>query len=473
VWFLAPCGLALFLYLLRASEYGLLRTTWCGLAFGTITGGASIVWFWETLPLDFLGIQDPTVQRLAIGMTWSYVALSLGTPIAFLAPLIALSRRFFPYPVIVGALWTLGEQGRMWGFALTTWAPESLLGAHFSAASIGYVLTENFFARQLAYPFGIDGLNFLTACLAAIPVEILAYNQGGRRFGTAVAYGIAIAAISVGTLAITPAESSVPSGAPLRFAILATNRMDVRDLSTHWLLREQLVAVAQAQPPVDVIALPEEFSLTSIFWSQEEARAFIEDHFGGREILILNTRNDSYPADETNFEPEAKKLVYESTTNGELGRYIKRNLMPLGEYSPAFTRTFFSVIDDPDLHLYIDEVRELAVSSSDHRIPTVSFKGTTIGGLLCSDLLSPSLYRTLSRDENAQVLVNLANQFWFHGAKALYWKTVQMARLHAVQNRSPFVLANNAAPSFVLDRWGNFVAESKWGQSAVLYASLP
>ncbi len=105
-------------------------------------------------------------------------------------------------------------------------------------------------------------------------------------------------------------------------------------------------------------------------------------------------------------------------------------------------------------------------------MPAVSFKGVKIGSLLCSDLLSPSLYRTLSHREGAQILVNLANQFWFHHSHTLYWKTVQMARVHAIQNRSPFILANNAAPSFALDRRGNFIAESDWGKTKALYVSV-
>jgi apolipoprotein N-acyltransferase len=59
-------------------------------------------------------------------------------------------------------------------------------------------------------------------------------------------------------------------------------------------------------------------------------------------VLILNTRNDRYPEDEHNDTLESKKLVYDTTSRGEIGRYTKQMLMPLGEYAPAFTRTFFS-----------------------------------------------------------------------------------------------------------------------------------
>jgi hypothetical protein len=34
-------------------------------------------------------------------------------------------------------------------------------------------------------------------------------------------------------------------------------------------------------------------------------------------------------------------------------------LMPLREHAPAFTKTFFSVVNDPELAGYIDDVRTL------------------------------------------------------------------------------------------------------------------
>jgi apolipoprotein N-acyltransferase len=257
----------------------------------------------------------------------------------------------------------------------------------------------------------------------------------------------------------------------LRFAVISEHIEDVRDFSKHHLVKQKIAEAASATPPVDVIVLPEEFSLTSIFWGENEASRFISDHFGQRDVLILNTRNDLYPEEQRNEAAESKKLVYDSTRQGELGRYHKQMLMPLGEYAPAFTHTFFSLLSDPELHLYLQDV---ATGFSDTRhLQVTEFRGIRFGGLLCSDMLSPHLYRSLTQNYGANVLVNLSNHFWFHGSKELYWKTVQMARVHAIQNRAPIVVSNNMAPSFVIDKQGEMMAEARWGAREVLYVDIP
>jgi apolipoprotein N-acyltransferase len=272
---------------------------------------------------------------------------------------------------------------------------------------------------------------------------------------------------------LIPVSSEAHTAAPrsLRFAVVAEDVDEVRDPNAHVSVADRLIEVARATPPVDVVLLPEEFSLTSMFWSADEAKGFLQSHFGNREVVIVSTRGDLFAADERNAIVEAKKLTYESTTKGEIGRYVKLNLMPLGEYAPAFTKTFFSLIGDAQLHDYIDTVRAPIPRGS--AAEAAEFRGGKIGGLRCSDMLSPSRYRSLATEGGAHVLVNLANQFWFHGSRALYWKTVQMAKVHAAQNRLPLLVANNRAPSFVVDRTGRVIAESAWGSRGALYVDAP
>ena len=101
-----------------------------------------------------------------------------------------------------------------------------------------------------------------------------------------------------------------------------------------------------------------------------------------------------------------------------------------------------------------------------------TFQGVKIGGLLCSDLFSPYLYRSLVREQGAEVLVNLANHFWFHSSRTLFWKMVQMARVHAVWNRRTLIISNNMSPSLVIGPMGETVAESPWGGRGVMYLTL-
>ncbi|MEY4668727.1 MAG: apolipoprotein N-acyltransferase [Pseudomonadota bacterium] len=470
LWFAVFPGLALFFTILRTHVHRVWSAALCGLIFGCSTGGAGTIWFWDTLPLTFLGINDPIIQTIAVGMTWSYVAISLGLPIVGGAIAIWLCRSSLWFPILAPFIWMLCEVGRMWSFALTTWGPQSLFGPHFSAASVGYAITESQILSTLAHPFGIDALNLcvatVAACLAVAPSII---TSSAQRTARAALVGTAL------ILLIIPAVSTQTprrnDNQTLRFAIISENIQDVRDFSTHYDVTQLLSEVAAAVPPVDVVVLPEEFSLTSIFWSKKEAAQFVADHFGTRDVLILNTRNDLYPEEERNQVPENKKLVYDSTAHGELGRYIKQMVMPLGEYAPSFTQTFFSLLDDHELQLYLHDLAAGPPISRDLYVST--FRNVRIGGLLCSDMLSPHLYRALVRDHGARLLVNLSNHFWFHGSKPLYWKTIQIARVHAIQNRAPLLVSNNVAPAFVLDKHGQLIAQATWGKREVMYVQIP
>jgi apolipoprotein N-acyltransferase len=402
-------------------------------------------------------------------MTWGYVAVSLGIPVLFAAVLLWFSRSSRWFSTIALVVWPITEIARMWSFAAFTWAPQSLFGLHFSAASIGYALAEHEYLLQLAHPLGIDALNLLVATIAVGSITLLSVLRQ-REQRAALAPPVVVALLVFTSPLVATSSSPSATGRSLRFAIISERIQDVRDFSHHPLVSQTIAEAAAAQPPVDVVLLPEEFSLTSIFWSKEESSRFLKHHFGERDVLILNTRNDLFPEDERNESRESKKLVYDSTTQGELGRYVKQMLMPLGEYAPAFTKTFFSLIPDPELHLYVDDVA--VIPSADRSTNTAVFRGVTIGGLLCSDILSPHLYRTLARDHGAQILVNLSNHFWFHGSRTLFWKTLQMAKVHAVRNRAPLLLSNNMAPSFALDSHGRLLAESEWGERRVLVVDI-
>lgn len=469
LWFAVFPGLALFFTLLQKRVTRPSIAALDGLIFGVITGGVSTIWFWDTLPLSFLGIHDPTVQRIAVGMTWGYVAVSLGAPVSIGALTIWLLRTSRWFPLLVPCVWALTEIGRMWSFAITTWSPQSLFGPHFSAASVGYAIAESITLLRLAYPFGIDALNLFVAAIAVCLAVAPSIWQRRASPKTTVFTLVCIIALCVPPYIANPKSDGIHER-KLRFAIISENIKEVRDFSTHQIVTTQLAAAAAASPPVDVIMLPEEFSLTSLFWSKGEATQFLARHFHGRDVLILNTRNELYPEDEQNEAPENKKLVYDSTIRGEIGRYTKQMLMPLGEYAPAFTQTFFSLLQDPELHLFLQDVGHSPEVG--RQLNVGEFNNVRLGGLLCSDMLSPHLYRALVREHRAQILVNLSNHFWFHGSKTLYWKTMQMARVHAVQNRAPIVVSNNVAPSFALDSDGTLLAEAGWNRREILYVDI-
>lgn len=474
LWWLALLGLGAFFSLFLKEKLSTPRALLYGLVFGSASGAAGTVWFWDTLPLTFLRIDNPSVQLIAVSMTWVYVALSLAAPVTLVGLGLNYLGRSKCYPVVAAILWSATEVARMWSFALTTWGPKSLFGPHFSVAAVGHVLSENEALLRLAHPWGLDALNFFAAFAAALVVWFFGTairSSSARSIAYAQSLLVASIAIFVASTPMSPQREEASRS--IRFALIHQNLSleSIFDKSGQEEVLQELSVAATALPPVDVIVLPEELGLTTIFWSKEEYQSFVQRYFGGRDVLILNSRNELFPADERNEFPDAKKLLYDSTITGELTRYIKQMLMPLGEYAPSFTRTFFSVIKDSQLQGYLDGISQQVMRVSES-LPVAIFKGARIGGLLCSDLLSPQLYRSMVLAEQPHILINLANQFWFHGSKTLHWKTRQIARVHAAQNRLPLLIANNMAPSIIIDPLGRVVSESRWGDRGVMYFDL-
>lgn len=469
-WPAALLGLALFFRILFSLETSTWRLALSGLVFGSITGAAAILWFWCVLPLDFLGISSRFVQFAAVGISWAYVSFALGLPVAVFAALMRLFRGSPFFPSACAFLWPAAEIGRMWSFSLATWAPQSLLGPHFSPAAFGYALAEQPLLWQLAHPWGLDALNFsasLIAGLLAVIPDLARESRMRRPFAAQSLFLLALLACA----GFADRCDANRLSTPLRVAALCENLPEVRNQASHAATTDLLARAAAVRPPVDVVVMPEEISLASVFLSKGQAEAFYRTHFGTRDVLIMNTRNDFFTGEERGPFREYKKLVYEGTTAGEIGRYAKHMLMPLGEYAPAAAKPVLSVLRDAELQSYLEEVSTCPAARQP--LETVKFRGWRIGGLLCSDLLSPRLYRELAVRGKADVLVNLSNPFWFHGSRLLHWKTLQMAKVHAVQNRLPFILANNMAPSFALDSSGRVVAESAWGKRDVLVLELP
>ena len=470
LWWMTVVGLALFFASLRVGSGRFWRRAASGLFFGVVTGAAGVAWFWQALPLDFLEIHNRSVQVAAVGLIWMYVSISLGLPIAIFAVIIRAFRRSPFFPSACAVLWPLAEIARMWFFAVSTWAPQSLLGPHFSTAAVGYALAEQPLLLQLAHPFGLDGLNFSAAFMAGMLSVIPNCLYEPRMRRALLAQGLGLSVLLAIAVFATRSGNSIPT-TKLLAAVVCENLDEVRDYGRHPNTADLLARAAAANPPVDVVVMPEEISLTSIFSSKQEANEFLRTHFKTRDVLVLNTRHAFVSEKVTDPSPESKKLVYDGTTSGKIGRYSKHMLMPLGEYAPITAKPILSVLRDKDLQLYLEEVATLPAARQP--LETVKFRGWRIGGLLCSDLLSPHLYRELAVRGKADLLVNLSNPFWFHGSRLLHWKTLQMAKVHAVQNRLPFILANNMAPSFALDSAGRIVAESAWGQRDVLVLELP
>lgn len=461
-WFLTPLSLALFfatIESIRSTRTVLLY----GFLFGYATGGAGIAWFWNTLPLSWLGLENANYAWWLVFISWAAVTAIFALVTAVWSPLFKKVLQV-PYigALLVAIVFALHEEARMWAFSILTYAPRGLLGPHFSPISFGYPLAENPYLLQLARDGGVAYLNTLVALIGSTLV-LLAHRVKEKKYTYATVLS-SIVLISILALPLTYTKKEY-KGEVINLALVTTNvPINIGPNSNEEYLA-LLTRLASSTPALDVIILPEEDRMESAFTSEKERKDTLHALFPKRKVLIIGPRHTPAPEGGRNI-----AVVYENEQGEEVGRYAKRFLMPGGEYMPYMMTGVFSVRNDTGLHSYYKEIPDAPVPPTP--LTSILFKGERFGTLICSDILSPVLYRELATKGGASILVNVANASWFHHSSLLEEKTLQIAKVHAVQNQTYFFQAANGTPSFSVAPDGTVFGYTPKKSTGVLYVTL-
>lgn len=427
-----------------------------GALFGTITSGASIGWFWHTLPLTWIGIPDGPIQYVVIAVTWITTTIALTLPHLILAPLVVVLRERISILLVGTLLWPVLEWARMLTFALWVLAPQSVLDSYFSIAGFGNSLAESSHLLQFASLGGVYVLHAVFGALSATVALLFVSLHRSSRQAVLISVGaiIVIAAIPFYLNVPTPETTTTVRVALVSLSLPAGTPPDpIRPV--------RALSMLSTQQHLDVIVLPEGYRL-----ELTNNVAAYRKLFKDKDILFITS---DYVAE--NEQTGFGSLIFESTKSGLVGSHNKTVLVPLGEYLPPALAFLYAFFDAGTLDSYFAIHEEQHTLNGEELAPIV-YNNVAYGALLCSEILSPQSYRTLT-NKGADILINAANNAWFHGSRLLYKKTIQLAKIHAVYNRRFFLTASNDSPSFVIDPRGNVVAESAWGSEIPLVYDVP
>ena len=458
-WFLAPFSVGLFFYVLWQAR-SLTGAAFYSFIYGGITGGAGIWWFWDTLPLDWLNLSHGPNEWYFVFASWAPVTFAFALATAFFALPIWLLRHS-PYKALAAALvWVLVEESRMWSFSLLTFAERSLYGPHFSAPSLGYALAENSYLLQIAQGGGIYFLNFTVALMGALLATLLWWCTH-QRHSLRMLEWAPFAVLAIILLSPLIHTKVAPRGESIDAVLVATyipvGWADVPPTEYQRLITK----VVETYPKAMLIVLPEEKRLEPTFPSADEKHAFLQSVFNNRDVLIVSGIHE--PGVDRGYDAT---LTYETGKSEVLGSYTKRFLMPGGEYMPTIMGFGFSLRPDSGLGKYVNSLPQKIRPRGD--LPAASFKGHQVGGLICSDFLSPHLYRELAIKQQADILINIANPAWFHGSRILFDKTVAVAKVHAVQNRAYYLQSTNGGPAFAINPEGVIIGMTDWNAEGII-----
>ncbi len=459
LWLLAPIGLGCFLYdlwfVISTLSGALLR----GAIFGFVTASAAIFWFWSSIPIPFLGTEMVT-QFLSVGIIWVLISFMLGLGTVLVTPCIFYAKRlpvtFATLPILTGALWAFQEYARMLFYGFVTYGGESLPGAHFSVSALGYAFAEHHYLLKFAQLAGVYSLSFAVAVCATFGALTWRAVRTQQKKETMVLAGLALLFLS---LPLFFQQARHVENKPITLALITESGTDDGVKSEE--LHEFITRLVESR--ADIVIFPES-STPSLFYD-EEARSVLASQLEGREVLFIYSRYSVTPGGTSHAE-----LIYDSFPQGVRTTYDKQFLMPLGEYVPSFTRIVFAALNSEKLKHQIESIDSL-LQRGERAAPVVDFKHTRVGGLLCSESLSPELYTNLAKN-GARLLINASSVTWFHSDPRVAHLLYTLGKVHAVQHNTYFALAMKGASSAMIDPNGSIIAQSEYAKNSLLVVPI-
>jgi len=360
-------------------------------------------------------------------------------PAVWCAGLSLLHRRRSPLILAAPALWVLLDYMRAHaGFMAFPWG------------TLAQTQHKNIAVLQLATITGEYGITFLVALGNAALAGIVLHKTTRH----AVLAGLTIALVHLGGGVALLLDRTGPT---IRIAAVQPNillgersTVDGRALVLERLSR--LTHSAAASNP-SLIVWPETAVVGNLqrnpllamelFALAQQVRAPIL--FGAGEVDKLS-RRDAHGT----LQRRAYNSAYVVTPEQGLGTpYIKRVLMPFGEYVPMEDIIGWPAWLAPPTFQKVAGERAMSYRLS---------SGMVFSPLICWENLFAELARESVR-EGSHLLVVLTNDVWF-GRTAEPRQHNLASVLRAVENRVPIVMASNTGPSEIIDSYGRIVAQA-------------
>lgn len=470
-WYVSIIGIALFVYTLNSLKGGAWHQYLLfGAGFGTAYAAIVLIWFWHILPLDWMdaGILG---SFLVLFLSWFFVAMALGSVFFLLS---ILYGRFGSSSVFgsffFASLWVLSEYAQMWLFAFLTWGIASAKSAHFSATFIGYALASFSPLLQLASIGGVYLLSFTAAFMGVSVYRLWNIPTAPKKriYVVLIALCCAIGITTLDSYVPLIQTAEHPDEKMLRVALVTTqfSHKLLRDYESrferHEVQKNLVLSAVQDKPPIDLLVFPE--GAANFPSGEREVQEFLSEVFPQNKPAIIDSI--------VTFERDTRlQRMFYWTPEAELsGTYDKIFLVPQGEYTPNITYIVFRILGMMEV---VEKMKRVSPGfTPGSAVSTVRTDGISIGGLFCSDVLSPQLYRQQT-ERGAGVLVNAASHALFHSSPIVDTYILHISKVRAVENGRYLLIAGNGVPSSVISSVGEIVMRSPKGETSVLFAHVP
>ncbi len=352
-----------------------------------------------------------------------------------------LFQRYFSY---VGAGWLLVFPG-LW--FLKEWATTWLLSAGFPWALLGYGHLSSPFAG-FAPVVGVLGLGFVLTLFTSLMFAGITRLRGQRWPWLASAASLAMIGSTLGFI-----QHTIPGAEPLKVSLVQGNIAQ----ETKW-RRSQVLPIIRQYTGLSET----EWGRDVILWPEAAITLFVDS--AGSVLTPLDDRGQETQTALLLGLPRREGEAYFNSAlvigAGE-GVYIKRHLVPFGEYVPLedLLRGVIQFFDLPMSHNKPGPAEQDLLTT----------RGVSLALSICYEIAFPNLVRQDAAD--AGYLATISNDTWF-GRSLGPHQHMQMAQMRALENGRYVVRATNNGITAVVDERGRITARLPQFEPGVLRATV-
>lgn len=438
IWPAAFAGVGLAFWLLQD-----VRDWRTGFFYGWLIGvgkyaiGAS----WIYVSIHEQGGASEALASLLVGIFVAGMALFsalFGTLYSLCAPVAQPGRKGSPGAkalcvFVFAATWCVAEWCLTWVLTGFPWL------------FVGYGLLPTWLAG-FAPVFGVFGLSFLVCLLAGLGV--LSLGSGSR--ARLVTAGLAIVLVACGYGLGKVDWVSVEGEFDVALVQGNIEQITKWDPANRLPILNTYEGLSEPHWGADLIVWPE--AALTLF--AEQAAPWLarwqERGEGSGTTLVLGLPDVERLAADTTAETSAGSFAFQNTAyavGAGSGRYVKRRLVPFGEYVPleSVLRGLISFFNLP---------MSRSNPGRDDQ-PPLQAQQTRLGLAICYEIAYPELVRASAAQSD--VLVTISNDAWF-GASIGPYQHLQLARMRALENGRYVLRATNNGLTAIINERGVVVA---------------
>lgn len=440
------------LFFLNTEKISTKKSFLGGFIAGFIFLGQILIWLFDTLPLDWNGVNNQTIGFLGILLgAW----LPFVTFMALFFGLFSLSYYFLKKNkwfdlLLVPSLWIIFEYLRSFGFSILNWGKGSLLGPHWAWDNLAYLLNNNQPLRLLASIGGIYLISFLIVLANVFFYLFIKNTFLGRKSKILSVFGILLlTGLIIFSYQIKINYSTNPAGQKVKIDIIQTDfpaffSSTMEDEFKRFKNKYGLFEEAYKNSP-DIIIFPEDSRfLTSV------NQYFFQEKFKEKRFFIIDSSR-------TETALGIKSIITLLDSNSKLSESREKILLsPLGEYMPYFLKWPIGLFNKDWVNTF--EKSRGYIKGDKINIFSVP-NGWNVGAFLCSEIFSPGIHREMIK-QGAEFLVNMGSLSFSHGSKILRTQTESILQFRAIENGRYLARATNMGNSYIIDNRGNIIKKS-------------